>query len=192
MNTTLTNTETQPRIFITDYASYNDGSQFKFGHWLDLSKFSDTQELEEYLEDYFNKADNKRPLDSPREEWMITDFEGFPKVFYSESYSPDLMESLFTWLGLACENYQFQYAFEFIFWYEHKPNLDYAIERAEDLVMYGEGFEDWEIFEMYYPDAEKLTESNPYLSIDYAGFISDTFIEWTAEDGSKFYVDHNY
>jgi hypothetical protein len=27
-------------IFLTDYASYNDGSQFEFGHWVKLNQFA--------------------------------------------------------------------------------------------------------------------------------------------------------
>lgn len=76
---------TTPRIFLTDYASYNNGSQFEFGHWVDLTDFSDADELNEYIQNHFEEADEKSPLDSPREEIMITDFEGFPKAFYSES-----------------------------------------------------------------------------------------------------------
>ena len=34
-----TTTETQPK-FLTDYASYNNGTQFEFGHWVNLEDFS--------------------------------------------------------------------------------------------------------------------------------------------------------
>jgi len=75
------------KIFLTDYASYNNGTQFEFGHWVDLDQFDDADELNDYIEDHFEQADKKSPLDesgSIREETMITDFEGFPKFFYSE------------------------------------------------------------------------------------------------------------
>lgn len=81
----MTQTETTPRIFLTDYASYNNGSQFEFGHWVDLTDFSDEDELSEYISNHFKEADKKSPLDSPREEIMITDYEGFPESMYSES-----------------------------------------------------------------------------------------------------------
>tara|TARA_S200002703_G_scaffold159548_1_gene173413 strand:- start:625 stop:1176 length:552 start_codon:yes stop_codon:yes gene_type:complete len=75
----------EARIFLTDYASYNNGSQFEFGHWVEIRKFTDADGLMKYIKEHFEKADEKSPLDSPREEIMITDFEGFPKEFYSES-----------------------------------------------------------------------------------------------------------
>jgi antirestriction protein len=99
MNTTRTTTES-PRIFLTDYASYNNGTQFEFGHWVDLTDFLDADSLAEYITDHFEEADAKSPLDSPREEIMITDFENFPKCFYSESYDTATMEKLFEFINL--------------------------------------------------------------------------------------------
>ena len=81
----MKNTDTTPRIFLTDYASYNNGTQFEFGHWVDLDDFSDADELSEYISNHFAECDEKSPLGSPREEIMITDFEGFPDILYSES-----------------------------------------------------------------------------------------------------------
>lgn len=34
-----------PKLFLTDYASYNNGTQFQFGHWVDLTDFSDATEF---------------------------------------------------------------------------------------------------------------------------------------------------
>ena len=85
---TTTETTTNPSVFITDYASYNNGTQFEFGHWIDLTKFNDAQELGEYITKHLKECDKKSPLDnygSKREEPMFTDFEGFPKEYYSES-----------------------------------------------------------------------------------------------------------
>ncbi|NQX81273.1 MAG: antirestriction protein ArdA [Flavobacteriaceae bacterium] len=101
--------KSESRIFLTDYASYNDGSQFEFGHWVELDQFDDADELYNYISEHFKKADFKSPLFSPREEMMITDFEGFPKEFYSE-----------------CMN--FNNLFEF---FEMAENCDYDIEIIE-------------------------------------------------------------
>jgi hypothetical protein len=84
MNATATTTA---KIFLTDYASYNNGTQFEFGHWVDLADFNDADELNDYIVNHFAECDETSPLDSPREEIMITDFEGFPEEFYSESMS---------------------------------------------------------------------------------------------------------
>lgn len=83
------------RIFLTDYASYNNGTQFEFGHWIDLSEFNDADELNEYIQNHFEEADEASPLDSPREEIMITDYEGFPEAFYSESMNFDKLFEYF-------------------------------------------------------------------------------------------------
>jgi hypothetical protein len=86
--TNVTQTSIKGSIFLTDYASYNNGTQFEFGHWVNLDDHSDADELNEYILQHFKEADKKSPLDkwgSTREEIMITDFEGFPEVLYSES-----------------------------------------------------------------------------------------------------------
>jgi|GEM_PF-605812 len=82
--TILTDT---PRVFLTDYASYNEGTQFEFGHWVDLTDFSDFDELQDYITDHFAECDEKSPLKcgSSREETMYTDYENFPSFLYSES-----------------------------------------------------------------------------------------------------------
>ena len=78
-------TET-PKLFLTDYASYNQGTQFEFGHWVDLSEFSDAEELQTYIKNHFAEADKKSPLlcGSKREEIMFTDYENLPAGLYSE------------------------------------------------------------------------------------------------------------
>lgn len=77
--------KTHAQIFLTDYASYNNGTQFEFGHWVELDNFDTAEELNEYITNHFKEADKLSPLDSPREEIMITDYEGFPQELYSES-----------------------------------------------------------------------------------------------------------
>lgn len=101
MRTQTTTTDTA-KIFLTDYASYNNGTQFEFGHWVDLSDFSDADELMQYISDHLAEADKISPLPcgGVREEIMITDFEGFPKVFYSESMWENEFEKLFEYLSL--------------------------------------------------------------------------------------------
>lgn len=102
MNATATTTA---KIFLTDYASYNNGTQFEFGHWVELNDFVDADELNTYIVGHFAIADLKSPLDnygSKREETMITDFEGFPEEFYSESGCD--FEKIFKYIELDYEN----------------------------------------------------------------------------------------
>jgi hypothetical protein len=101
----MTTTTTTPQIFLTDYASYNNGTQFEFGHWVDLSDFSDEDELNEYITNHFQECDEKSPLDeygSTREEIMITDYEGFPEDFYSESGCN--FEKIFKYIEIGFED----------------------------------------------------------------------------------------
>ena len=103
MNTTATTTTA--KIFLTDYASYNNGTQFEFGHWIELADFNDADALNEYIINHFAECDKSSPLDdygSIREEIMITDFEGFPGAFYSESGCD--FEKIFKYIELDFEN----------------------------------------------------------------------------------------
>lgn len=93
-----------PKIFITDYASYNNGSQFEFGHWINLKDYSDADELMEYIKNHFAEVDKISPLDSPREELMITDFEGFPETLYSESMGFEQFDKIYRLIDWMEEN----------------------------------------------------------------------------------------
>ena len=101
-----------PRIFLTDYASYNEGTQFEFGHWVELNQFENSEELLEYINNHFEEADKKSPLPcgTPREETMITDYENFPSQFYGESMATSDWDKLFSYLEIAdtLENYDEQ------------------------------------------------------------------------------------
>lgn len=101
MNTTkVKSIKDDARIFLTDYASYNQGTQFEFGHWVELDQFNDAEELNEYINAHFEEADEKSPLacGSEREEIMITDFEGFPSELYDECMN---FETLFEYFDRA-------------------------------------------------------------------------------------------
>ena len=96
---------TTAKVFLTDYASYNNGTQFEFGHWVDLNDFSDAEELKHYITTHFKECDEKSPLDeygSKRVETMITDFEGFPEEFYNESGCD--FDKIFKYVELDYEN----------------------------------------------------------------------------------------
>jgi len=94
--------KTEARIFLTDYASYNNGSQFEFGHWVDLGDFEDAEEFSEYIIIHLQECDEKSPIDeyTKREEPMFTDFEGFPDSLYSESLSVDDLQKIFNYIDL--------------------------------------------------------------------------------------------
>lgn len=184
MNTT---TET-PRIFVTDYASYNNGTQFEFGHWVDLDDFRDADELNDYITSHFAEADEKSPLGhgSIREELMITDYENFPEELYSESGMD--FEALYEYMAL--DNDQ-QMAVAFILYDGH--GIDYALSHYENVCM----IEDcgsrthWDLFEEYYPEAEKASNTNDYLQVDYQRFIDTEFITWK-HNGNRYLINESW
>jgi hypothetical protein len=183
MKTTIETTEA--RIFLTDYASYNNGTQFEFGHWVDLSDFSSANELNEYIENHFAEADEKSPLDSPREEIMITDFEGFPKALYSESSMN--FEALYEYLNLEDDD-----KIKVSFIIEQGESLEYAMGKYEDIYLteWYENFK-YDMFEMYYPEAEKSINNCDYAYIDYDRFVKECFTEFDY-DGTTYYIDSNW
>lgn len=64
------------RVFLTDWASYNNGTQFEFGHWVDLRDFNDYEELQDYIKDHFAECDEKSPIEgTTREEYLFSDIE---------------------------------------------------------------------------------------------------------------------
>jgi len=95
----MTTTATTPKLFVTDYASYNEGTQFKYGHWVDLAEFDTVEDFEEYLQGHFEKSGIEDP------EIMYTDFEGFPVYLYGESLNSDELEKIFKYKDLDIENF---------------------------------------------------------------------------------------
>lgn len=104
-NSTLTR-KNSPKLFLTDYASYNNGTQFEFGHWIDLTDFLDASELMQYISNHFAECDKKSPLPcgTPREETMFTDFENFPEWLYGESMDESDIEKIYKYIELDYNN----------------------------------------------------------------------------------------
>ena len=112
-------------------------------------------------------------IDDP--EVMFTDFEGFPKQLYSESYSPTDLENLFFFFQLD-EYDQAKYAYCLDQGYKPAD----AQNEYEDIILYEYNSEKdiWAIFEVYYPDAIKAEETCYYLEINYDSFKRDNFYEF--------------
>ena len=186
--TNLQITTETPRIFLTDYASYNNGTQFQFGHWVDLSDFNDAEELSDYIQQHFKDADEASPLDdygSTREEIMITDYEGFPEALYSECMN---FETLYTFMNLE-EDDKVKVAFVLD---QNGGNFKEALEMFEnvDLQEYdGSNAAKYDLFEMYYPGAYE--NENPYMTIDEDSFIRNEFTEFEF-DGIDYLVNDSW
>ena len=67
-----------PRIYVGTYAKYNDGSID--GEWIDLSRFDTYDEFVDYCRELHK--DEKDP------EFMVQDYENFPRKWYHESGLP--------------------------------------------------------------------------------------------------------
>lgn len=90
------------RIYVTDFASYNNNEES--GEWFTFSDFSDADELSEAIKNHFEDLDKKNPLDSPREEIMVTAQEGLPSVYYEESMDEDHFEKIYSLIEYAEDN----------------------------------------------------------------------------------------
>jgi hypothetical protein len=167
-------TSDSPRLFLTDYASYNNGTQFQFGHWVDLDDFADEVEFSEYITKHLAECDKKSPLGfgSIREEPMFTDFENFPRELYSESCSPSDLEALFTWINLEDDDKIKVEALMSV----HGYDMEYCLDHLDNCHLTEETDNaKYELFEMFYPEAEQIENSNNYVSIDYDRFIRDNY-----------------
>ena len=71
-----------PRIYVGTYAKYNDGSID--GEWIDLSRFDTYDEFVDYCRELHK--DEKDP------EFMVQDYENFPRKWYHESGLPTELE----------------------------------------------------------------------------------------------------
>lgn len=91
-----------PKLFLTDYASYNEGTQFEFGHWVDLTDFTDAEEFFDYIREHFEKCDNEStlPCGTPREEIMFTDYAFFPALLYGESLSTEEVQKIYDYIEI--------------------------------------------------------------------------------------------
>ena len=90
----------ETRIFATDYQSYNEGRQFTYGKWVDLSDFSDAEEVLDHIKENCIPPEIKDDF-----ELMITDFEGFPRFLYSEAMSGTEIENILSYIKEDFENY---------------------------------------------------------------------------------------
>jgi hypothetical protein len=182
-----TTTAETPKIFLTDYASYNNGTQFEFGHWVDLTDFNDADELDEYIQNHFEEADQKSPLGfgSKREEIMITDFEGFPRSFYSESGMD--FEELYEFINLDDDD-----KIKVCFIMDQGESFSYAMDKFEDVYLIEDTRDAiYEEFEMFYPDVVEAESKSDYISIDYDRFKRENYTEFQY-DGIYYLINDNW
>ena len=178
-------------IFITDYASYNQGTQFEFGHWLDLSIFTDVSDFFDYVTTHFKESDEKNPLmcGGVREELMITDFENVPFALQSECMGVTEIENLIDYVNLENKE-SFNIALEFF------GDVEQAKSEHENLFYYEHSYEYSTYIDMYHDyrgcEVMELYESieDDFIEIDYKRFIDRMFTVVETENG-KYFVMNN-
>lgn len=178
------------KVFLTDWASYNNGTQFEFGHWVDLEQFTELDEFWTYVADHFSKADQKSPLDefgSVREEILLSDFEEFPKVFYDEGGSG------LKWLFQLKEMDEGDQAKVCFILEQNGGDFGYAFDHYENVHMhsYTKESDVYEIFEMFYPETVEAETKNNFLTINYDRFKEELFTEFEYE-GDNFLVEDSW
>jgi len=121
------------KLFLTDYGSYNEGTQFEFGHWMDLDGYSSYEEVKEYIDKHFKECDLKRPLEcgTPRESVMFTGYEDMPKEFYSETMNEEEFECLFFYLELDEND---KSSFEYVLW--NTSDMESARDSYQDVYLH--------------------------------------------------------
>ena len=195
MRTTVKTTETlnkaipaDAKIFVTDYASYNEGTQFEFGQWVDLASFKDAEDLRQNLIDHFSYCDTVRPLEcgTPREEIMITDFEGFPSFLYSECMNFDQLYEYFEKLDFYGFNQEIIEAFASI----DTISLEYMDSFFADLEnRYFGKFDNKKDFAMEYAEVYGNHDfSKLWPVIDWDRSADDLMTDYTEENGHYFYT----
>lgn len=153
-----------PRIYVGTYAKYNDGSID--GEWVDLTQFDSYEEF----------VDHCRELHSDEEdpEFMIQDYEGFPRKWYHEAGLPteDEFDNINEFYMMDDSKKE---AFEVFVNY---TGLD-SIEDFEEAYV-GE-FNSPEDFGSYAVDSYGFPDDAEYY-IDYESFGRDLTMDWHQGD----------
>lgn len=193
----MTNSTTNPALFITDYASYNAGLQFVCGKWYDLTEFNSIDDLleeiqtvyNEFLNDPENELERKiyienciDYIDISNLELMITDFEGFPREMYSESFDTGLIEQLIEFSQLDEDDKNKIEAFSEAF----GTDLKTAIEKYEEAFI-GEFDSDEDFaYEIAEQSGYEVNNNWPYNCIDWERAARDLMYDYTEFNGYYF------
>lgn len=173
--------EVSPRIFLTDYGSYNQGRQFEFGHWVDMEKFDTYEELMEYISNHFKECDQKSPLyGCPREEIMITDFEGFPRALYCECGN---LEQVMAYLSMVEESSYDSEVYESYLAMHDMPGTIAELEEQVESAYMGEFTSKIDFAHFVFEDHE-IPEGLPYSCIDWNWVARD--LDFTSHNGHYF------
>ena len=119
------NTNESPKVYVSTYAKYNNGSLK--GAWLELDDYTNHDEFIEACQQLHNDEDDP--------ELMFQDYENFPDAYYSESsIDPDVWE----WIDLDDDDREMLEA------YQTCIDANGTIEQAQDsFAGSADSFSDW-------------------------------------------------
>ena len=174
--TTINNTTA--KVFITDYRSYNEGKQFTAGEWYDLSEYDSADSLIEAVKEIYNNCGE----DSEDLELMITDFEGFPRELYSESFDSNLIDQAIKFAGMDEGQKEILTAFIDCF----GGDFAQALDKYEDA--YQGEFKDDEEFAESMAESMGIEISNawPHNCIDWERAARDLMFDYSESNGHYF------
>ena len=161
-----TGSDTNAQIYVSDYATYNEGRLT--GRWMSLDGKS-VEEIREEVSQILKENEKANKGQWICEEHMIQDYEGFPREFYSECMIFDeQLEILIQYLEL--EDYE-------------RERFDACLENGYDLEEALKSYEDVAIYE----DADEYLEA-----IGFWHEIPDHLIFYIDEKAVKRdYIDHD-
>ena len=119
------------KLFVTTYAIYNNGDQFKSSQH-GFYFYVDLQDYEELLEHFTELKLDEDP------ELMFTDFEGFPKDLYNESMTELEFDRIKEYLELEESE---KVGFEYLIFQGN--DVQYSLDNATEIIISEESLEDY-------------------------------------------------
>ena len=151
-------TGTEPAVYVGTYAKYNDGNLF--GQWIDVSSFYDYDEFMDYL--------HRLHADEADPEFMVQDYENFPRSLYSETCVCE--EDWFDKIKMIAESDQKEAIEAYIDYYGDFNERDFE-DRYEGAWDSKEDFAEYLVDEI---GMENIQNKDYYF--DYEKFARDLFL----------------
>ncbi len=89
---------TSPNIYVVSLSDYNEGKTY--GKHFNFSDYADGETLQNAIYDFLDEVKDEHGGEK-REEYGVHDYEGFPKMYYSESMDQKSFDDVYEFLKLA-------------------------------------------------------------------------------------------
>lgn len=167
--------ENSPMVYVGTYGKYNGGDVY--GEWLDLTKFTDVDEFVDVCKVLHGPGDH---------EFMIQDYQNFPKALYSESLSMDLMQKAIDYANLDSDEQEFVEAYADAWGAQAFENNEVSdlLRDANDHFFCMENDLEDRITEIFYESYPQAVDIEGY--IDWDKVIRDYSMDYTISQGYVF------